>query len=230
MPVHQNLWSLWSKARSLLNPSHLSPRILKKFPPAIRTLFRLHYQLSHLPGIILISIQRTISLVYYKNLNTLLSATPVFYPLHSKISWKICLYSLPLFPHLPFASSSCSSRLSAIIHWVCTLRSTVIHMLSHPAVTFLFSSLYPTQEHQTILSCKLSLFLNLRYFTLLNFPPVLPGHSFAAPLFSDRTIYWKTSEFESGAPSLLYLHPLTGWFHYISSDSEVYISGLELYL
>ena len=42
----------------------------------------------------------------------------------------------------------------------------------------------PTQEHQTILSRKVSLFFNLRYFTLLNFPPVLPGHSFAVPLFS----------------------------------------------
>ena len=93
LPVSVEDRSLWSKARSLLNPSHLSPRILKNFPPVIRTLFTLQYQCFHLPGIILISIQRTISLVYYKNLDTLLSYPSILPPSQQNVLKNLSIVS-----------------------------------------------------------------------------------------------------------------------------------------
>lgn len=86
---------LLSKVRSPLHPSHLSPGIFEKFLPAMRTLFTLHYQFSHLRWIILISIQRTFSFVHLKNLNILLSTTPFTTPFTAKFLEKV-VYSLCL--------------------------------------------------------------------------------------------------------------------------------------
>ena len=65
----------------------------KNFPPVIRTLFTLQYQCFHLPGIILISIQRTISLVYYKNLDTLLSYPSILPPSQQNVLKNLSIVS-----------------------------------------------------------------------------------------------------------------------------------------
>lgn len=153
----------------------------------------LHEQSSALHWGILIGTQSLVLCIKKNLLNILLSAILLYYHFTATLLEKV-VCSLPLLHHLPFSHLISSQQtFCSTIDRDCTLRSPMICMFSHLTVIFLFSSLQTCQQHGIILSSwKATLFLALRYFTLLFFPL-----SLLAIFFFFLTILCQTSVLKS---------------------------------
>lgn len=183
----------------------------------------LHEQSSALHWSILIGTQSLVLCIKKNLLNILLSAILLYYHFTATLLEKV-VCSLPLLHHLPFSHLISSQQtFCSTIDRDCTLRSPMICMFSHLTVIFLFSSLQTCQQHGIILSSwKATLFLALRYFTLLFFPLSLLAIFF---FFSDYSL----SDLSIEKPQSLELGFLLFFINTLSVGDFIQFRGFKEY-